>query len=143
MNHIKADPPYSLIHSHRVDDDTRLCRSNLGSAFDLSNRASAFLSERLPFEPGLPDSDVGALPLWVLLYAQVSVSGLLRDAIAEALALFATRSNAVRDDVETTFEKEVEGIQSEAASSSSPVASKSEELVKEVDNYPAYVVEKR
>jgi hypothetical protein len=71
------------------------------------------------------------------------VSGLLRDAIAEALDSVATRSNAVRDDVETTFEKEVEGMQSEAASSSSPVASKCEELVKEVDNYPAYVVEKR
>ncbi|KAJ9110729.1 hypothetical protein QFC20_002770 [Naganishia adeliensis] len=140
---IKAEPPYSLVHSHRVDDDTRLCWSNLGSAFDLSDRTSAFLSKRLPFEPRILDSHVRDLPLWFLSYAKVSMSGVLHDRNADALDSSATRSNAVRNDVETTSEQEVEGIEFETPLSSSPVPSKSEELVKEVDNYPAYVVEKR
>lgn len=71
------------------------------------------------------------------------MSGVLHDRNADALDSSATRSNAVRNDVETTSEQEVEGIESETPLSSSPVPSKSEELVKEVDNYPAYVVEKR
>lgn len=129
-------------HSYWLDDDSWLCRSNLGSASYLSDGASALLSERLSFQPRFPLGHVGSFHLRVLLLAQVGLTEFASDASTDPSVVTA-RSNATKRDVETSSEQEVEGVDPETPSSGSPLPSKGEELTKELDNYPAYVVEKR